>query len=74
MDNKRKKSIQEGISNIIVGFLAVYGASYLIIPPFKEDLAMEDPIAIAIIALLFTLISIVRMYGLRIIFNYLGHD
>ena len=71
MDSKLK-SASESFMNILPGFLIAYLATFFILPPFHEGIEASDPTVLAIVALLFTAISLVRMYIIRRLFTRLG--
>ena len=73
MDSKLK-SASESFMNIVPGFLIAYLATFFILPPFHEGIAASDAATLAIVAVLFTAISLVRMYTLRRVFTRLGPD
>ena len=73
MDSK-KKSLTEGIANVIPGFLIAYAATFVILPPFSVQIDAGDPIALAVIAGLFTGISLTRMFVMRRLFERLGEN
>lgn len=62
----KKHSILESVVNVIVGFSINYCANILIFPYFGFHITPKQNISIGII---YTIISIVRSYALRRIFN-----
>ena len=73
MDSKLK-SVSEGITNIIPGFLIAYFATFVILPPFSSEIENSDPIVMLVIASFFTGISLARMYILRRVFAKFGEN
>ena len=73
MDSKLK-SVSEGLTNIVPGFLVAYFATFVILPPFSDGIEASDPIVMGVIALFFTGISLARMYILRRVFARLGEN
>ena len=72
--DSRLKSVSEGITNVIPGFLVAYFATFVILPPFSAEIEASDPIVMGIIATFFTGISLARMYILRRVFTKLGEN
>ena len=72
--DSRKKSLSEGLINLIPGFIIAYSSTFVILPPFTEGIKASDPLILAIIALSYTGISLLRMYVLRRLFARLGEN
>ena len=72
--DSKLKSISESLTNIIVGFPINYGANLLIIPFFLDGWnTIEESLATAFyIGFWFTVVSVVRTYALRRLFNRFG--
>ena len=64
----KKHSICESITNVIVGYALNLGVQLIIYPIFHIIVSLKQNI---IIGLIFTVISIVRSYTLRRIYNKL---
>ena len=64
----RLQSLLEALANIAIGYLVALGAQLLIFPLFSVHIPMSSHLSIGI---LFTLVSLVRSYALRRLFNYL---
>lgn len=62
----RKGSIIESIANVLVGYWVAVGAQILIFPLFDVHIPLHDNF---MIGALFTVVSLVRSYFLRRIFN-----
>ena len=64
----RLQSFIESLANIAIGYGVALGAQLLIFPLFGINIPMASNVAIGI---LFTLVSLVRSYFLRRLFNWL---
>jgi len=64
----KKFSLIESISNVVVGYLVAVGSQIIIFPFFGIHIPMRDNF---IIGLWFTVVSVIRSYSLRRIFNKL---
>jgi len=65
----RKHSAIESLVNVLIGYLVAVGSQVAIFPFFDIHIPMHQNF---IIGLWFTLISIVRSYILRRVFNKIG--
>ena len=68
MQSKRRSAL-EAASNVTVGFLAAVGANLLVPPAFGYEVTIIDSFAIGWV---FTVISMLRRYFLRRLFNRCG--
>lgn len=66
MSQSRKHSLLESLVNVAVGYGIALAAQLLIFPLFGIHVSLQDNI---VIGLLFTVVSIVRSYALRRMFN-----
>jgi len=64
----RLQSFLESLANILLGYGVALGAQILVFPLFNIVIPMSSNVAIGII---FTLVSLVRSYFLRRLFNYI---
>ncbi len=64
----RLESLIEAAINVVLGYTIALGAQLLVFPWFNIHIPMSSNIAIGII---FTLVSLVRSYALRRLFNWL---
>lgn len=64
----RLESLIEAAINVALGYMVALGAQLVVFPWFSINIPMSSNIAIGII---FTLVSLVRSYLLRRLFNYL---
>jgi uncharacterized membrane-anchored protein len=64
----RLQSLLESLANIAIGYLVALGAQLAVFPMFAIHIPMSSNMAIGII---FTLVSLVRSYALRRLFNWL---
>lgn len=64
----RLQSFLESVANVVLGYGVALGAQLLVFPLFGIMIPMSSNIAIGII---FTLVSLVRSYFLRRLFNWL---
>lgn len=62
----RRHSLFESISNVIVGFGISTGANWIVLPWFGYNVSVRDS---AGIGLVLTVVSVVRSYILRRIYN-----
>ena len=70
MSQSRRGSAIEAVVNVLIGYLVALGAQMVIYPLFGIHASALDNAAIAA---LFTLVSLVRSYALRRLFNRLHH-
>lgn len=68
MAQSRLGSIVESVVNVLVGYGIAVGAQMVIFPWFGVNLPVSDNL---LIGLLFTVVSLVRSYALRRLFNRL---
>lgn len=64
----KKMSLVESIANVVVGFGIATGANYVVLPWFGYDVTWSDS---AGIGLILTVVSLVRSYVLRRVFEWL---
>ena len=64
----RLQSLLESFVNVAIGYLVALGAQLLVFPLFNIHIPLRDNVLIGVI---FTVVSIVRSYGVRRLFNYL---
>jgi len=62
----KKGSLTEAITNVLIGYFVALGSQLLIFPFFGIDLPLKSNI---FIGLWFTLISIIRSYMVRRVYN-----
>lgn len=84
MSDSRKKSITEGLANVIIGYPISHVANIVILLPFSPHLAEvaertgymsgETQLTILAMGLMFTVVSVVRQYVLRRLFERLGEN
>jgi membrane protein CcdC involved in cytochrome C biogenesis len=65
MQSKRRSAL-EAVTNVTVGFLVAVGANLLVLPAFGYEVTIIDSFAIGWV---FTVISMLRSYFLRRLFN-----
>jgi hypothetical protein len=71
MKNKgqsRKMSFIESIANVTIGYAVAVGAQYAIFPLFDVYIPLEQHL---LMGALFTVVSVVRSYYVRRLFNWL---
>lgn len=61
-------SLLESVTNILIGFTVATISNFIVLPMFGYNVTPGDSIAIAVV---FTVISLVRSYVIRRIFNKL---
>ena len=66
MSQSRTHSMLEALINVVVGYGIALAAQMVIFPLFGIHISLQDNI---VIGLLFTVVSIVRSYALRRLFN-----
>jgi len=62
----RQRSALEAVPNVVIGFLVAVGANLLVLPAFGYQVTVYDSFAIGWV---FTVISMMRSYFLRRLFN-----
>ncbi|MGB1154849.1 MAG: DUF7220 family protein [Paracoccaceae bacterium] len=62
----KQRSALEAVTNVTVGFLVAVGANLLVLPAFGYQVSVGDSFAIGWV---FTVISMMRSYLLRRLFN-----
>jgi hypothetical protein len=68
MSQTRKGSAAEAVANVLIGYGIAVAAQVAIFPLFGVNLPLHDNLAIGA---LFTMVSLVRSYALRRLFNVL---
>lgn len=66
----KKGSVLETITNTAVGFAINYTANLLIFPLYGMHISPGNNF---LLGLIYTIISVVRSYGMRRLFNFLHH-
>jgi hypothetical protein len=66
MSQSRLMSFVEAITNVLVGYLVALATQLLVFPLFGVRLSLSDNM---MIGLVFTVVSIIRSYALRRVFN-----
>lgn len=72
MTDSKLKSATESIVNIIPGFLIAYLSNLYILPLFADGIAASDELTMLQIGFWYTIISLVRSYVFRRLFERLG--
>lgn len=72
--DSKLKSLSEVTVNILVGYSINYTANVFILPPYADRIGHTDLLAFAEIGLWFTLVSLVRQYGFRRLFERFGKN
>jgi hypothetical protein len=74
--DSKLKSISESFTNIVVGFPINYGANLVIIPFFLDgwNTVEESLLTAFYIGFWFTVVSVIRTYALRRLFNRFGKN
>ena len=68
MNQTKKMSLIETFTNIFIGYWINFICNYYVFRLFGWDITITQNIQIG---LLFTFISVIRLYGLRRLFNYI---
>ena len=63
----RRRSATEAIMNVIIGYMVAVFANLTVLPAFGYNVTLFDGAAIG---LAFTIISLIRSYVIRRVFNY----
>ena len=66
MNQTKKGSVAEVATNILIGYIVSFTANLLILPQFGFNVTIGQNIKIG---LLFTIVSIIRSYCVRRLFN-----
>jgi hypothetical protein len=66
---KKSHSLIESLVNVLIGYIIALLAQLSIFPLFGINISMSDNL---MIGALFTIVSIVRSYALRRLFNYIS--
>lgn len=84
MVDRRSKSLTESLANIAVGYPLNHVANMLILVPFARTLtetydkngllSLEFQMVLVIIGILYTVVSIIRSYFLRRLFERFGEN
>lgn len=75
MTDSRLKSISESLVNLIPGFGISYISNLYILPHFSSGIATSDSLTMLQIGFWYTVISVVRSYLFRRLFERFGeHD
>ena len=69
MSQSRKGSLIEAVSNIVIGYIIAVMAQMIIFPVFDVHIPHSQHL---LMGLLFTVVSLVRSYTLRRLFNLLN--
>lgn len=62
-------SLVESVANVAAGFVVALAVQIAVFPLFGLSVSLHDNLAISAI---FTVVSIIRSYILRRVFNYIG--
>jgi hypothetical protein len=71
MNQSRRHSALEAVINVVVGYWLAVAAAQVILPLFGYPVRFSDNL---IISALFTVVSLIRSYVLRRLFNGWQHD
>lgn len=63
----RKRSFIEAVTNVLVGYLVAVISNLIVLPLFGYEVSLFDGFAIGVV---FTVISLIRSYVIRRVFNY----
>jgi hypothetical protein len=63
----RRRSAVEAIMNVIIVYMVAVFANLTVLPAFGYNVTLSDG---AVIGLAFTIISLIRSYVIRRVFNY----
>jgi len=74
MTDSKLKSLTESIVNILPGFVIAYFSNLYILPLFAEGITASDPFTMLQIGFWYTIISVLRSYVFRRLFERLGEN
>jgi len=63
----KKRSFIEAVTNVLVGYLVAVISNLIVLPLFGYQVSLFDGFAIGVV---FTVISLIRSYVIRRVFNY----
>jgi len=63
----KKRSFVEAVTNVLVGYLVAVISNLIVLPLFGYQVSLFDGFAIGVV---FTVISLIRSYMIRRVFNY----
>ena len=63
----KKRSFIEAVTNVLVGYLVAVISNLIVLPLFGYQVSLFDGFAIGVV---FTVISLIRSYMIRRVFNY----
>ena len=66
MKQSRRMSLFESITNVVIGYLLSLITQVVVFPIFQIEVSLADNMAISVI---FTVVSLVRSYVLRLVFE-----
>ena len=69
MNDSRKKSLLETITDISIGFVISTGLNFIILPIYATEIANSDFIGMMQIGVWYMLVAIVRKYAFRRLFE-----
>ena len=72
MTDSRLKSITESLVNLIPGFGISYLSNIFILPHFASGIATNDSLTMLQIGFWYTIISVIRSYAFRRLFERFG--
>jgi len=67
--DSRKKSMNETLLDVGVGFVISTVLNYLVLPPFGQGIIRQDIMTMIWLSLIYTIFSIIRRYGMRRLFE-----
>ena len=65
IQDSKKKSIVESVTDIIIGFVMYLPINFFILPMFAADIANQELMGFLQITAIFTLVAFVRKYTIR---------
>ena len=65
IQDSKKKSIVESVTDIIIGFAMYLPINFFILPMFATDIANQELMGFLQITAIFTLVAFVRKYTIR---------
>ena len=74
LQDSKKKSIIESLTDIVIGFVMYLPINFFILPMFAGEIANQEIVGFLQITAIFTLVAFVRKYTIRRWFSKMKFD
>ena len=74
LQDSKKKSIIESLTDIVIGFVMYLPINFFILPMFAGEIANQEIVGFLQITAIFTLVAFVRKYTIRRWFSKMTFD